>query len=98
MPLELSISPAARGDLSDIWAYIASDDSSAADRFVDSLYAKCLTLTHAPRMGRSRDDLFPELRSVAHQAYVIFYRVRDEAEVEIVRVLHGARDIGPGLF
>jgi toxin ParE1/3/4 len=97
MPLTLSLSPAAKNDLADIWAYIAADDSVTADRFVDTLHAKCLALTHAPRMGRGRDELIHGLRSFPFQNYVIFYR-HSAASVEIVRVLHGARDIGPALF
>ena len=51
-----------------------------------------LPLAENPRIGRSREELAPELRSFSFLNYVIFYRPID-AGVEIVRVLHGSRDI-----
>jgi toxin ParE1/3/4 len=43
-------------------------------------------------MGRSRLELAPDLRSFPVGQYVIFYLPLPKG-VEIVRVLHGARDI-----
>ena len=45
-------------------------------------------------LGRSREDLAPGLRSLPLGRYVIFYQVISDA-IAIVRVLHGARDLGP---
>ncbi len=45
-------------------------------------------------MGRPRDELAEGLRSFSVGRYVMFYRAIPEG-VEIVRVLHGARDLGP---
>jgi toxin ParE1/3/4 len=44
-------------------------------------------------IGRPRDELATDLRSVLVHPRVIFYRVADEI-VEIVRVLHQRRDLG----
>jgi toxin ParE1/3/4 len=46
-----------------------------------------------PYSGRPRDNLLPGVRSMPVHPYVVFYRVRNEA-VEIIRVIHGRRDIG----
>ena len=43
-------------------------------------------------MGRRREELAPGLRSILQGSYVIFYRLTEE-RIEIVRVLHVARDI-----
>lgn len=43
-------------------------------------------------MGRLRDELTEGLRSFPVGRYVIFYRIVQDG-VEIVRVLHGARDL-----
>ncbi len=43
-------------------------------------------------MGRRREELAPALRSFPAGNYVIFYRPVREA-IQIIRVLHGARDI-----
>ena len=39
-----------------------------------------------------RDDLSPGLRSIPHGNYLIFYRLMNNG-IEIVRVLHGSRDL-----
>jgi len=46
--------------------------------------------------GRSRFDLSPELRGFPVGNYLVFYRPASDG-IEIIRVLHGARDI-PELF
>ena len=49
-------------------------------------------LASHPNLGRSRDELAEGLRSFPVGRYVIFYRAIPEG-VEIVRVLHGSRDL-----
>jgi toxin ParE1/3/4 len=44
-------------------------------------------------MGRSRPELAAGVHSFPVARYVVFYRPAS-AGVEVVRVLHGARDIG----
>lgn len=79
-------------DLDDIWVFIAEDSVEAADRFHDLLLTKFLVIAEQPMIGRSREDLRPELRGFVVGNYIIFYRNTLE-HIEIVRVLHGARDI-----
>lgn len=43
-------------------------------------------------MGRSRNELLDNLRSFPFERYLIFYFPIDDG-VDIVRVLHNARDI-----
>ena len=43
-------------------------------------------------IGRERSEIHPDLRGFPFGRYVILYRVLTE-EVEIVTVIHGARDI-----
>jgi toxin ParE1/3/4 len=45
-----------------------------------------------PGMGRKRDDLGKGLRSFPVKKYLIFYRQAKD-DIEIVRVLHGSRNI-----
>lgn len=44
-------------------------------------------------MGRSRPELGPEIRSFPVGRYVIFYLPLPKG-IEVVRVLHGSRDVG----
>ena len=82
----------AKSDLVEIWDYVADDSEARADAFVDMIDQKLLALASSPGMGRARDEIAEGLRSFPVGRYVIFYRPIPEG-VEIVRVLHGSRDI-----
>jgi toxin ParE1/3/4 len=84
--------PLALSDLSEIWDYIADDNEMRADAFVDFIDQKIQALVNQPNMGRSRDELAEGLRSFPVGRYIIFYRVVP-AGIEIVRILHGSRDL-----
>ena len=89
-------SPDAEEDLLEIWSNIANDKPSAADRFLDTLEHRMELLSRHPKMGEARSDLAPRLRTFTVGNYVIFFRpIRDG--IEVVRVLHGSRDI-PAIF
>ena len=88
------VSDAARVDLEEIWLFIAQDNPEAADRFIRVIVSRFPTLASMPHLGRLREDLSARLRSFPVQKYIIFYRPREDG-VEIVRVLHGARDFPP---
>jgi toxin ParE1/3/4 len=84
--------PRAKTDLAEIWDYIADDSEARADAFIETIDRKFRALAGRPDMGRVRDELETGLRSFPVGRYVIFYRPIPEG-VEIVRVLHGARDL-----
>jgi toxin ParE1/3/4 len=86
------ISPRASEDLTEIWSYIADDSVSNADAFIDKLYETIQLLARQPGSGRRREDLASGILSFSFGRYIIFYRVIVSA-IEVVRVLHGARDI-----
>src|SRR5277367_3821845 len=86
------IRPRALNDLVDIWTYIAESSTDQADAFVTLLDNKFKILARQPTMGRTRSELAIDLRSFAVGRYIIFY-LMGRRGVEIVRVLHGARDI-----
>jgi len=87
----------ARLDLLELHTYIAEDNRIAAARWIEKLERECQNLADMPGMGRRREELAPGLRSFPVGAYIIFYRSIEDG-VQIVRVLHGALDIGSILF
>jgi toxin ParE1/3/4 len=89
-------SPVSRRDLREILDYIAQDSRVRARRFVDKLEQKCELLARSPHLGFECEDLLPGMRVWPVGRYLIFYR-SVAAGTEIVRVVHGARDI-PRLF
>ena len=86
------IRPEAARDLDEIRQYIAENNPAAAVRLVEEVTELFHRLAEFPLIGRSREELVPKLRSFPVGNYVIFYQPISDG-VEIVRVLHGSRDI-----
>jgi toxin ParE1/3/4 len=86
--------PEALSDLSEIWSYYAGVAGSAtADKVVQNISRATKLIQGRPYGGRSRDEIRSGLRSVLAEPYVVFYRLSVDDDVQIVRVLHGRRDI-----
>lgn len=92
MAAQRELSPEAQEDLIEIWSYIAQFSEEAADKIIDAIYHKADLLARSPYLGKERSELHPGLRSFVIEKYVLFYRPIDNG-IEVVRVLHGARDI-----
>jgi toxin ParE1/3/4 len=75
-----------------LWAYIAASNPDAADRMVDAVLAASRMHARFPNIGQSRDDLQSGLRCFVVSPYVVYYRPV-KSTIEVIRVLHGARDI-----
>ena len=78
-------------DLLEIAFYIAQDDVNSAHRFLERIDRQCRLIAQSPEIGRRRDELSPGLRSFPFGNYMIFYR--HTQHIEVIRVLHAARDI-----
>ncbi|MBL28520.1 MAG: plasmid stabilization protein [Rhodospirillaceae bacterium] len=86
--------PAARADLEAIWSYIAADDPERATAFLRALERRTLVLAENPRLGPARFPNFPGLRCFSAEGYLIIYRpLPEETGIELVRLIHGARDL-----
>lgn len=79
-------------DLEEIYDYIALDNVEAAERLKARLQKRWRSAADNPGIGSKRDYLQPNLRSVREGNYVILYHQIEDG-IEIVRILHGARDI-----
>jgi toxin ParE1/3/4 len=86
------VSSRAQRDLDGIHDYIASDKALAADRWLEKTIERFSWLASNPECGQNRDEVFTGLRPFSHGNYVIYFRP-GRTYLEIVRVLHGARDI-----
>jgi toxin ParE1/3/4 len=87
----------ARADLLDIFVHIGEDSLTSADRFLEAAESTFQRLAENPHIGNvcGFGGDFADLRRWpvrGFETYLIFYRVRGQV-VEIIRVLHGARDI-----
>ena len=76
-----------------IWEYVARENIRAADKVLDRLEAVSEFLETFPQVGRRRDDIGPEVRSLlAAASYLVLYRIK-ESQVEIVRYVHGRQNL-----
>jgi toxin ParE1/3/4 len=92
MSFRVQVNIEAEEDLIDIWSDIAEHNPIAADKYVKRLGDRIDSLFDMPERGSKRDDLQAALRMLVEGNYLIFYRVT-ERNVEVVRVIHGSRDI-----
>jgi toxin ParE1/3/4 len=83
----------ALADLEDIGDFIAEDNPIRADSFVAELHDKARSIGRLPRAHPLRSDLAPGLRAAVHRSYLIFFRI-NRNHVEILRIVHGARNLG----
>lgn len=88
--------PQALDDLFDIWSYIAQDNTAAADRVEEAIYLSCELLAKSPLAGTLRKDLTSlPVRFWVVPPFPNYLLVYDpEAKpLQIIRILHGARNI-----
>ncbi|HEV7928248.1 MAG TPA: type II toxin-antitoxin system RelE/ParE family toxin [Verrucomicrobiae bacterium] len=89
------LAPSAKSDLVEIWNYYASEvgDADLADRMRDEIFVGIRVVARTPDLGHFRRDLANEpLRFWRVRSYLIVYR-GEARPVQIVRILHGARDV-----
>ena len=91
------LKPEAGEDLFGIWAYIAPDNPDVAQAFIDLINEKFSLLAENPLIGTESDELAPAIRAFPDERYIIFYRIINTG-IEVIRVLHSARNINPNFF
>jgi len=79
--------------LQDIFEYIAADDARAAARTVQGIYDQAQHLAVFPEMGFRYSASPRHVRFLLHGHYRIAYLVKDDGNVDILGVFHGALDI-----
>lgn len=83
----------AEADIREIISSIRDRSSQSADRVKAELQEAMRWLAEFPNIGHLREDLTDEsLRFWCVYSYLIAYRP-DTRPIEIIRVLHGARDV-----
>jgi toxin ParE1/3/4 len=85
-------SQTSKDDLLEIWVGIAVSHVSTAERLLDDLHAATQLLATQPLIGKARREFGAGIRSFPVRDYVLVYRPIPGG-VELVRVVHGARDL-----
>lgn len=96
--MKVVVSANAEADLEEIGDWIARDNPIRAASFVRELREACLSLAEMPRAF----PVVPHrpnsgIRRKPYRSYLIYYSAGKD-RVEILHVLHGARDTDPIIF
>lgn len=84
-------------DLDDIWDYIAQDSVIQADRLWERFKAKLEYLAKWNTFGPPRFELCANCRSYPFEKYCFYFRPT-ESGIEVLRILHSARDLDQIVF
>jgi toxin ParE1/3/4 len=79
-------------DLDDIWDYIAEDSVFQADRLWQRMRDKLEYLAKWQTLGRPRPELSKGCRSYPFGNYCFYFRPAGSG-IEVLRILHSARDL-----
>ena len=86
--------PEARDDLLALYEYLVlAGGPDRAIAYVGRIERICLGLADFPLRGAARDDIRPGLRLLGFERRAVIGYDVTEAEVTILRILHGGRDI-----
>ena len=90
------LTPTAKADLFQIWAYIARNSEEAASRAEQAIHNACAFVAEAPMRGHLRFDVTNrQLRFWTLTRYPNYSVVNlpETVPLEIVAVMHGKRDL-----
>jgi plasmid stabilization system protein ParE len=96
--LKIRILPAADRDIDEQIAYISRENPDAAGRYIDAVSAILEHIVRMPGMGTTRDYRNPRLAGLrmipvpGFDSFLVFYLATPRT-IDIVRVLHAARDL-----
>jgi toxin ParE1/3/4 len=83
----------------DIYVRIGRERRDAAERFLDRIEEKAISLRTQPRLGVRRPDIRSRTRMLVERPYLLLYETIPDIDVgpvqavEIVRVVDGRRDL-----
>ena len=78
--------------LEEIHKYISQDSVEVADRVIDEIFERVQVLKDFPRVGYKYEGL-DDVRVLLYGHYRIAYLIKDDEEIDILGVFHGALDI-----
>ena len=102
MNLEIRKKPQAERDIEECFVFIGEENLDVAVHFLVAVEDTIEIIAQNPSAGNVREFKDSKLKNIrmmlvrGFHRYQIFYTITDES-IEIVRVLHGARDL-PDIF
>lgn len=98
MPHQIVKRPQAERDIEECFVFIAEENLDAGVYFLVAVEDSIEQIAKFPKIGKKRDfqgERFNNIRMwqvKKYENYLIFYQI-NENTVEIIRILHGSRDI-----
>jgi toxin ParE1/3/4 len=81
-------------DLTQIWNYTFNKWSeNQADIYYSMLLENCKDLANNPDLGKNYSEVIQNLLGFKAGRHIIFYRMIEENEIEITRILHGQMNL-----
>ena len=90
--MRVVVTAPAERDLEGIFDYIAADSPRNAKKYIGELRKRIKGIGRFPLIHPLRGDLQTDLRTASHGSHVIVFRIAEKI-VEVIRVVHGARDL-----
>lgn len=92
MTLDVTYSRKAKADLDDIWDYTRQRWSrDQANAYLAGLRSAVDLLAEQPHIARLRQEFSPAVRVHPYRSHLVIFEA-DEAEVRVIRVMHGRSD------
>ena len=79
--------------LNDIFEYIAADNPQAAAETVNGIYERAQVLAKFPEIGHRYSASSRHVRILLYGHYRIAYLIKDNGNIDVLGVFHGALDI-----
>lgn len=81
-------------DLSKIWNYtFQAWSENQADKYYELIISSCQKIADDPKLGKSYDGIAQSLLGMRTNRHIVFYRVLNETQIEIIRILHERMDL-----
>ena len=91
---EFKLTNKAVEDLSKIWDYTFELWSEKqADKYYLSIKIVCAKIGENPHLGKTYNEIRKGLLGFISGKHIIFYRIVNENEIEVIRILHERMDL-----
>ncbi|MEO8117221.1 MAG: type II toxin-antitoxin system RelE/ParE family toxin [Bacteroidota bacterium] len=81
-------------DFSEIWNYtIKAWSECQAEKYYAELINTCKLISDDPNIGKTYDEIVPEIFGLKMKKHIIFYRNSKRNNIEILRILHEKMDL-----
>jgi toxin ParE1/3/4 len=92
--MQLIVNKEADFDLENIWDYSFDNFGLIqADRYLQLIFDEFKYLQKYPQSGKSQEHIREGYRSAIVKSYLIFYIIKNENEIQIIRILHESMQI-----